>query len=32
MGDRGVVARRGGAVTLALAPDRDLAERLARGA
>ena len=29
MGDRGVVARRGGTVTLALAPDRDLAERLA---
>jgi hypothetical protein len=29
LGDRGVVARRGGTVTLALAPDRDLAERLA---
>ena len=29
MGDRGVVVRRGGAVTLALAPDRELAERLA---
>ena len=29
MGDRGVVVRRGGTVTLALAPDRDLAERLA---
>jgi hypothetical protein len=29
MGDRGVVARRGGTVTLAVARDRDLAERLA---
>jgi hypothetical protein len=29
MDDRGVVARRGGVVTLALAPDRALAERLA---
>ena len=29
MGDRGVVVRRGGTVTLAVAPDRDLAERLA---
>ncbi len=29
MGDRGVVVRRGGTVTLALAPDRELAERLA---
>jgi hypothetical protein len=31
IGDRGVVVRRGGTVTLALAPDRDLAERLAAG-
>ena len=29
IGDRGVVVRRGGTVTLAVAPDRDLAERLA---
>ena len=29
IGDRGVVARRGGTVTLAVAPDRALAERLA---
>jgi hypothetical protein len=29
MGDRGVVLRRDGTVTLAVAPDRDLAERLA---
>ena len=29
LGDRGVVVRRGGTVTLAVAPDRDLAERLA---
>jgi hypothetical protein len=29
LGDRGVIARRGGTVTLALAPDRELAERLA---
>ena len=30
LGDRGVVVRRGGTVTLAVAGDRDLAERLAR--
>jgi hypothetical protein len=29
IGDRGAVVRRGGTVTLAVAPDRDLAERLA---
>ena len=29
IGDRGVVVRRGGTVTLVVAPDRDLAERLA---
>ena len=29
IGDRGVVVRRDGTVTLAVAPDRDLAERLA---
>jgi hypothetical protein len=31
IGDRGVVARRGGAVTLAVAPTRELAQRLADG-
>jgi hypothetical protein len=31
MGDRGVVVRRDGTVTLALAPNRELAERLASG-
>jgi hypothetical protein len=29
LGDRGVIVRRGGTVTLAIAPDRDLAARLA---
>jgi hypothetical protein len=29
LGDRGVIARRGGTVTLAIAPDRELAGRLA---